>query len=82
MELLTEVEAAAIAKVSKWTIRRMVQRGRLKAANYGTAKKACYRIHPDDLRDVNVPQISVKARVRSRVNSVSASPQPLTPLWA
>ena len=54
--LLTEKEAADLAKVSKWTIRRLIEAGRLRASNYGSARRKVYRIHPDDLRQVDLAE--------------------------
>jgi excisionase family DNA binding protein len=51
MELLTEHEAARAVKVSKWTIRRLIEKGKLRAANYGMGCKR-YRIDPADLNAV------------------------------
>lgn len=69
LELLTEIEAASIAKVSKWTIRRLIERGTLKASNFGTDKHKVYRVHPEDLRAMNAPSAPMPMeRVRRRRN--------------
>jgi excisionase family DNA binding protein len=81
--LLTEEEAAAIAKVSKWTVRRLIERGVLKASNFGTDKHKVYRIHPDDLRAVQcpVPPPPPEPRVRRRRirNAQAVSSDPVWP---
>ena len=46
---LTETEVAQMVKVSKKTIRRLIQAGKLPAANWGTGKRSNYRIHVDDV---------------------------------
>lgn len=55
VELLTEAEAAAIAKVSKKTIRRLIVAGRLPAVDYGSGRHHNYRINPEDLLRVQSP---------------------------
>ena len=52
IQLLTEQQAADAAGVHRKTIRRLIEQGRLKAADYGTARQHNYRIHPDDLARV------------------------------
>ena len=39
VELLTEAQAAERAGVSKWTIRRLIDAGKLRAVNYGLGRK-------------------------------------------
>ena len=54
--LLTPDEAARIASVSKSTICRLCETGRLKASNYATGKqRAKWRIAPEDLKTVTPP---------------------------
>lgn len=71
MDLLTEHEAAKAAKVSKWTIRRLIEKGKLRAANYGTGCKR-YRIDPADLLNVQpfdlMPQEPQRKRQRAIVD--------------
>jgi hypothetical protein len=52
MTLLTELEAAEMAKVCPRTIRRLIEGGKLRAANYGNGRKKLYRIRPEDMADV------------------------------
>jgi excisionase family DNA binding protein len=52
MELLTVNEAAAAAKVSSKTIKRRIAEGRLLAVNYGTARRADWRIEPAALANL------------------------------
>ena len=52
VRLLSEKQAAEMAGVSRKTIRRLIEKGRLKAADYGTGHHRNYRIHPDDLASV------------------------------
>jgi excisionase family DNA binding protein len=47
--LLTTREAARVLSVTPLTIRRMVQRGELRALRFGFGPKAQLRIDPDDL---------------------------------
>lgn len=51
-DLLTEQEAAERAKVSRKTIRRLIEQGRLEAADYGTQGQRNYRIDPAALAKV------------------------------
>jgi len=50
--LLTETEAAAVAKVHPRTIRRLIDKGLLPASNYGLGRKKIYRIQRADLARV------------------------------
>lgn len=52
--LLTEQEAAQIAGVSRKTIRRLIEQGRLEASDYGTAGQHNYRIRPDALANLGM----------------------------
>jgi excisionase family DNA binding protein len=65
MELLTEHEAALATKVSWWTIRQLIEKGKLRAANYGTGKRKFYRIDPADLLNVQ-PFVLVEPEPRRR----------------
>lgn len=47
--LLSEAQAAQAAGVSRKTIRRLIEKGRLRAADYGTGGHHNYRINPSDL---------------------------------
>lgn len=56
IHLLTEQQAAALAGVSKKTIRRLIEQGRLKACDFGTGTQHNYRVHPDELfRVASIP---------------------------
>jgi hypothetical protein len=55
MLLLTVEQAAAEAQVSVKTIRRRIAEGRLKAENYGSAKRADWRIAPESLSSIQPP---------------------------
>ncbi len=73
-KLLSEDEAAEAAGVDRKTIRRLIEAGRLAAADYGTGKKKLYRINRDDLPTVQqeVPDtIKVKPH-RQFVNASAA----------
>ena len=52
VRLLTEQQAADLAGVHRKTIRRLIEQGRLKAADYGTAGQHNYRIHPCALAEL------------------------------
>lgn len=64
--LLTEREAAVMAKVSIRTLRRLIQRGKLPALNYGTEKRKSYRINSDDLLGVQPVENPLSARPPAR----------------
>lgn len=49
-ELLTSAEAAAMLRVSQWTIRRWVREGRIPV--YRAGQRGRIRIHPDDLESL------------------------------
>lgn len=66
MDLLTEAEAALIAKVHPRTIRRRIDDGTLKACNYGTGGKKLYRINPADLGDVQPNAVPAPPERRPR----------------
>lgn len=80
---LTEEQAAQVAGVDKQTIRRLIEKGRLKATDFGTGKRQFYRIAPEDLMAVTPrlqdeslqPQeaIAPPTRRRRRVRQPSAS---------
>jgi excisionase family DNA binding protein len=55
-ELLTERQAAERACVSRWTIRRLIERGKLPALEYGSGRKKIYRIDPAALLTVQPVQ--------------------------
>ena len=82
-ELLTEAEAAAIAKVHPRTIRRLIDTGRLTAINLGFGKKKLYRINPENLEAIadyakaSGPQ---HRRRRQLVVATSEAPWPPRPL--
>lgn len=73
-KLLTEQQAAEVAGVSRKTIRRLIEQGRLPAADYGTAGQRNYRIHPDALANVKPATASAEplsaSRRRRRVRDV------------
>lgn len=83
--LLTIQQAARAAQVSERTIRRLLESGRLKGANYGTGRdRSDWRLTPDALADVqpvaqpaDVPA-SRESQVwpRDPLASESASPSP------
>lgn len=52
VRLLTERQAADVAGVHRKTIRRLIEQGRLRAADYGTAGQHNYRIDPAELAKV------------------------------
>lgn len=78
MELLTEHEAAALAKVHPRTIRRLIDRGILPAVNYGMGSKKIYRINAADLGTVQpVAKPAGPQRRQRRVTpAVSVAPWP------
>jgi excisionase family DNA binding protein len=87
MLLLTVEEAAVAAKVSVKTIRRRIAEGRLKAENYGTAKRADWRIAPEALADLK-PTVEPAAEIKPprlrggrRRQSASGSSQYLPSSW-
>lgn len=61
-DLLTEAEAATIAKVHPRTIRRLIEKGKLPAANYGLGRIRKYRINPADLFTVQPVQPIIRER--------------------
>jgi hypothetical protein len=77
-ELLTEEEAAAVAKVHPRTIRRRIDAGELPASNYGSGAKKIYRIKPGDLAVVQLsePPPGPERRRRRYVPATSAAPWP------
>lgn len=78
MNLLTENEAAAIAKVHPRTIRRLIERGKLPASNFGMGSKKIYRINADDLGSVQ-PCVAVAPQRRQRRAVAAASVAPWPP---
>lgn len=85
VRLLTEQQAATAAGVSRKTIRRLIEQGRLVAADYGTATQHNYRIHPDALANVqSAPKPGSEpmppAR-HSRYRRQSAVPAELSAVW-
>jgi excisionase family DNA binding protein len=64
--LLTENDAGKLAGVSRKTIRKLIDQGQLRACNYGTVQRKLYRIHPDDLRNVQVREGPVYTERRQR----------------
>lgn len=80
MSLLTEKQAASFAGVDRKTIRRLIEAGRLPAADYGTGKKKLYRINPDDLLSIKrgIPAPDVRLRPHRQAANVAAAYLP----WA
>lgn len=74
--LLTEDEAAAMAKVHPRTIRRLIEKGLLPAANYGLGRKKLYRIAPSALASVQAakPPAPVEPRRKRRAVAVATTP--------
>jgi len=78
--LLTEEQAAELARCSARTIRRLISTGRLDARDFGTGKHHNYRISPDALARLNDPQPKPRRQRRStRRSSSSASLDSLLP---
>lgn len=72
--LLTEEQAAEYAGVSRKTIRRLIESGRLEASDYGTGKRRHYRIHPDALTHIKpVPAPPLPQPRRRRAGAMPAS---------
>lgn len=69
--LLTEQQAAVLAQVNKKTIRRLIETGRLRAADFGSGRH-CYRIDPSDLQSIasvlkhSKPMLQKPKRLRRR----------------
>ena len=72
--LLTEAEAAALAKVHPRTIRRLIEKGFLPASNYGLGRKKLYRIEASALARVQVAEPSAPAEPRRRRRRAVAAP--------
>lgn len=53
MMLLTEAQAAREVQVDRRTIRRLIRAGRLRAVDFGSGRRRCYRIDPADLHAVS-----------------------------
>lgn len=82
MELLTEHEAAALAKVHPRTIRRLIDRGMLAAINFGMGSKKIYRIKPEDLGSVQPvakPAGPQRRQRRQLVSTFAREPAPYVP---
>jgi len=77
--LLTEHEAAQVAKVSWWTIRSLIEKGRLKAANFGTGKRKFYRIDPDELALVQLYEVPQSEPRRRGKRQAASDDGPLNP---
>ena len=56
LELLTEAQAAALAQIHPRTIRRLIDRGKLPALNFGNGRRKVYRIDPAALLQVQPVQ--------------------------
>lgn len=80
MEMLTESEAAVITQLHPRTLRKRLEQGLIKGSNFGTLKKACWRIHPDDLRGVQ-PQAAESKSERVRRPRTTTAPQVHAPAW-
>jgi len=78
MELLTEAEAAAVAKVHPRTIRRLIETGKLAAINFGMGSKKIYRIKPEDLGSVQPVEKPAGPQRRQRRERIIA---PRAPAW-
>jgi excisionase family DNA binding protein len=76
--LVTEEEAAAIAKVHPRTIRRLIDKGKLPAVNYGLGSKKIYRVKPEDLGMVQPVALPPPPQRRQRraTPQLSAAPWP------
>jgi excisionase family DNA binding protein len=86
MKLLTEKEAAELAQVSVKTIRRLIEKKRLKAEDFGTGSKHMYRIDPTALTSMNrepetqpAQVIPIPRPLRRRPNRAAASYFPRVP---
>lgn len=84
-KFLTEAQAASLVGVDKQTIRRLIDKKLLVATDYGVGKRHFYRIHPDDLRQVQrnatppvVTPLMPLVRGR-RPSSASSTYQPFSP---
>lgn len=82
--MLTVIEFAASRKVSERTIIRLIEGGRLAAENFGTARKANWRLHPD--AQVQPPFLTLEVMVskevrpqRSRRRRLASAPASILP---
>lgn len=78
MGLLTIEQAAISAQVSSKTIRRRIAEGRLNAVNFGTSKRADWRIDPAALSQLKpaaepAPTIPPATQPRQRRRPTSAA---------
>jgi len=71
-ELLTEAQAAALAQIHPRTIRRLIDRGKLPALNFGNGRRKIYRIDPAALLRVQPVQQPLP-RERYRRSQLPAS---------
>jgi excisionase family DNA binding protein len=79
VNLLTELEAAKVARVSRWTIRRLIDGGHLPAMNFGLGGRKVYRVRPEDLlhvQPVQPPAPRERGRRRNRVVALSSKAWP------
>ena len=76
--LLTEQEAAAIARVSLKTIRRLIASGKLDALNYGTGGRALWRIPRDALLRVQ-PAHTITAAISDASHAAEPPDDPPPP---
>ncbi len=83
VHLLTEQQAADAAGVHRKTIRRLIEQGRLKAADYGTSRQHNYRVHPDDLARVSpLPDTAtVTPQLRQRRGRSAVRPGVASRVW-
>jgi excisionase family DNA binding protein len=72
LRMLTVEEAGKFAKVSPWTIRRLIERGKLPASNFGSGRRDIYRIKLEDLSRVQ-PFQPPPPRERPRRRTVAAN---------
>ena len=72
LELLTEAQVAALAQVHPRTIRRLIDRGKLPALNFGNGRRKVYRIDPAALLNVQPVHLPLP-RERHRRSQLPAS---------
>ncbi|MGE5607803.1 MAG: helix-turn-helix domain-containing protein [Bacillota bacterium] len=79
-ELLTEREAAERTGVSRWTIRKLIEGGKLTAMNFGTPRRKIYRVDPAALLAMQPVQAPTPRERRQR-RYHPTTPQSSGPAW-